>query len=190
MRKTTFLAGLMLLMFGCEKASDIGSQGIPPDLVVVDGIITDEQKAHLVKLTSPVADPDDTPVPVTGAVVMIYDADSTWNLTELPDNSGYYYSPAWFLPVVGRTYTLLIRAAGKSLTAKSTLTNPLAFFRARYVKGSNGLYHIQAASNPYNPSRAAMYKVNLDWSFLPAYSNQNPDDCRAVVYYYTLPTLD
>lgn len=190
MRNITLLIGIMLILSGCEKAIEIDYQSTPPDVIVIDGIITNEQKAHLVRLTHPVVNPNDTPLPVAGAVVMIYDADSVWNLIESQTNPGNYYSPVWFLPVVGRTYTLLVNTDDKSLTAKAVMTKPLAFFKARYAKGNNDLYHIVPASNPYNPNRAAMYKVNLDWSFLPSYRNQNPDECRAVVFYYTLPTLD
>lgn len=190
MRNITFITGLVLLLLGCEKATETDYKNIPPDVIVVDGIITNEQKAQMVRLTHPVVNPNDTPLPVAGAVVMIYDADSVWNLSESPTNPGYYYSPVWFLPVVGRTYTLLINTDDKSLTAKAVMTKPFAFFKARYAKGNNDLYHILPASNPYNPNRAAMYKVNLDWSFLPSYREQNPEDCKAVVFYYTLPTLD
>jgi hypothetical protein len=51
-------------------------------------------------------------------------------------------------------------------------------------------YHLTRVPFPYNPTLSAMYEVQLDWSSVPGYENQNPDSCKAKVYYYTLPTLD
>lgn len=190
MRKPFLRLLLLLGVLACEKQTDITPAGAPPDLVVVDGMVTNEQKSHCVKLTRTMGRPDAIPTPVTGAVVMVYDADSTWFFTELPAASGCYWSPVTMWPVVGKTYSLLVNTAGKSLTAKAVLSRPLEFLRLRYAATNDGLYKISFVANPFNPNRPAMYKIVLDWSFLPAYREANPDDCRKEVYYYSLPTLD
>lgn len=180
----------LLLLLGCEKATDQVTPSQYQNMLVVDATITDEKKEHEVKLSLTMSDPNAVPEPVTGAAVMVYDADTTWNLVERPEGSGQYYTPAFASPVVGNTYTLLISAGGVSYSAKATVTKPLEFARMRYKQTSEGLYKIYAVANPYNPNRPAMYEINFDWSFLPAYKDKNPDDCRATVFYYTLPTLD
>ena len=35
-----------------------------------------------------------------------------------------------------------------------------------------------------------MYEILLDWSAVPGFEQQNPDSCKAVLYYYTLPTIE
>ena len=181
---------LLLGVLACEKPTDTAPLAAPPDLLVVDGMVTNEEKSHVVKLTRTMAAPDASPVAVTGAVVIVYDADSTWVFTEHPASSGYYVSRATMFPVVGKTYSLLVNVGGKSVTAKAVLSKPLEFVRMRYGGTNDGLYKITTVANPFNPNRPAMYKISLDWSFLPAYRDADPDECRKEVYYYSLPTLD
>lgn len=76
-------------------------------VLVVDGIITDEAKAHFVKLTTTTSLFDDNDVPlVSGAIVTLDDGFEAIQLQEKVEKPGYYYTPDDYQGVVGRTYSL------------------------------------------------------------------------------------
>jgi len=56
-----FYIFIALSFFSCEKKVDWPLQNQPNDMIVVDGMITDEQKQHQVKLSLPVSQLNETP---------------------------------------------------------------------------------------------------------------------------------
>lgn len=189
MRNAVFFL-LVMLAWACERETDLLPDTNNPHLLVVEGTLTNETKNHRLRLTYSTNHPNDTPMPVSHAAVVVFDADTTWVLTDWPSGSGNYYTPAYATPQVGKTYSLVVSLNGQSFTAKATVTQPLGFIRLRYIQTNDSLYKISAVANPYNPNRPAKYEIYLDWSFLPAYRHLPVEQCKAVVYYYTLPTLD
>lgn len=78
--------------------------------IVVEGEITTEQKAHLVKLTTSSSYfYNEKAPPVTAAQVSISDDQgNVFEMAEIPDESGMYYTDLLVAGVVGNTYTLII----------------------------------------------------------------------------------
>ena len=74
--------------------------------LVVEGKITNEQRAHLVRLSVPVYEINGRPEPVSGANVVISDGDTIFQLTEDPEQPGSYYTDPDVRGVVNRTYRL------------------------------------------------------------------------------------
>ncbi len=182
---------LLIIITSCEKQTDWDLKGKPGDLIVVDGIITDEQKAHEIKLTFPVGQLNEIPEPVSGVNVIISNEDSVFQLTEHPSGSGIYVTDSTFLALTNKHYTLQIYYNNNIYTAKAFIVPGISFSPLRYSKNSaDEKYHIDWVANAYNADNYAMYEVLLDWSELPEYQNTNPDSCKAKLYYYTLPTLD
>jgi hypothetical protein len=103
---------LFILLFSsltaCVKKTDWPITGDHPDLIIVDGILTDEQKVQVIRITHPVSTLNAIPEPVSGANVVINTQDSTYQLTEQPANSGLYVTNSKFSAVIGKTYSLLI----------------------------------------------------------------------------------
>ncbi len=115
------LFSFLVLLNGCI------SQFIPetaedPDLLVVEGIITDQDEPNTIKLSrsQPLGERN-SPIPVTGFSVTISDdLGNNYTLRETVAGS-YQTDPANFRGIVGRTYTLHLRnnASYNSLTYQS-----------------------------------------------------------------------
>jgi len=191
MKKKLIYLFVLLSFLSCEKQVDWSLQNEQSDLIIVDGMITNEMKSHEIKLSYPVTQLNETPKPVSGATVLISDEDSTYHLTEQPVGSGIYKTASYFIGQVGNHYTLLINYNGKIYSAKTTLIQGYVFNPLQYVQiGNNGLYHITWIANAYDAENFAMYEILLDWSGVPGYQGVDPDSCRSRLLYYTLPTID
>jgi hypothetical protein len=191
MKKLFLLSGAILLLFGCEKKTNWPLQFQLTDFIVVDGIITNERKPHIIHLTHTVIQVNEVPKPVSGATVIISSGDSTYNLVENPLNSGIYQSEKEFSCLPDKDYTLIINHENKAYTARTYMVKGFDFRELEYIKNpNNNLYHISWVASPFNYNSPAMWEVFLDWSNVPGYVNANPDTCKARLLFYTLPTLD
>jgi len=78
--------------------------------IVVEGEITTDQKAHLVKLStsSSYFYNEQAPTVSDAEVSIADDQGNVFLLTEIPNGSGMYYTDSLVAGVVGNTYTLLI----------------------------------------------------------------------------------
>ena len=191
MRRILFFTGLLCLLQSCVKETSWTLKGDLPETLIVEGVITDEVKAHKVRLTLPVPELNKDPLPVTGAGVIISNEDSTWHLTEYPPNSGIYNTPASFFARLKKNYTLLVSSAGKVYTAKTTMTAGSVFNQLRYTRNSdNNLYYVDWVANAFSIENAAMWELLIDWSAVPGYSQLDSLENHARMLFYTLPTLD
>jgi hypothetical protein len=182
---------LLLALAGCVKETTWTSPGDAPRLLAVDAILTSERKTQVITINRPVSDLNDTAKPVNGATVLVHSADSTWNLTETPSGSGKYITPASFMALIGKTYTLNIFYDGAVYSAKASMVAGKTFDPLFYLPDAGGnLYHIDYVASAFSSSSPAMWEILLDWSAVPGYSGQDPSRCRARMLFYTLPTLD
>lgn len=114
--------------------------------LVVEGAITTDTMAHIVKLTKSGPVINNKPYePVENAVLSISDGTNVINLTEDPDNSGVYKTDPTAYGVPGNTYTLTINNVDidgdgvlETYTAQSELRkeNPIDSINVVY-DGSN-----------------------------------------------------
>jgi len=191
MKKIFLFLFVAYFMVGCEKKTEWQLQTQNTNLIVVDGIITNEQKVHIVTINFPVTHLNEKPIPLSGATVLISDEDSTYTLLEQPLNSGKYITSSNFSGQVGKRYSLLINYNNKVYTAKTYMVKGYDFQPLEYVKNDNNkLYHLTWIASQYNAQRPAMWEILLDWSQADGYTNLNPDSCKARLLFYTLPTLD
>jgi hypothetical protein len=191
MRRIWFLTGVLLILQGCVKETAWPLKGDLPGKLIVDAIITNEAKAHAVKLTCPVSELNQAPNPITGAGVLISNEDSTWQLTESIAHPGIYYTPPYFVTRFQKTYTLLISHDGQVFTAKAAMTAGSVFGELQYARNDdNGLYHVDWVANAFSTEQAAMWELLIDWSMVPGYTHLDPVQTQARMLFYTLPTLD
>ena len=178
------------LLAGCEKKTEWPLKTQDTNLIVVDGMITNERKVHTITINYPVTQLNEKPQPVTGATVLISDNDSTFTLTEQPANSGIYQTNNNFSCQLDKIYSLLINHENKVYTAKTYMVrgNPKVQTLS-FIKSGN-LFHIKWDIAQYNAQKPSMWEILLDWSKVPGYTSQNPDSCKARLLFYTLPTLD
>ncbi|WP_430811398.1 MULTISPECIES: DUF4249 domain-containing protein [unclassified Carboxylicivirga] len=82
------------------------------DLLVVDALITDENKSHYVRLSRSLSNSGDWPTMESGAFVSISDQKGNEEVLTETAAGIYQTDPMHFIARVGSTYTLNIRTAG------------------------------------------------------------------------------
>jgi hypothetical protein len=192
LKKKIYLVILIFVLLGCEKSTDWKIKGETPNLIIVEGILTDEVKSHEIKLSFPAEELNDSTIPVSEALVILKDDDSSWTLTELPQRPGVYATKKEFSGKVGKEYTLLIKAKDFYVTSKSEMLPSSPFTSLiSYTKNShNDLYHFTRVADIFNPNEEFMWEISLDWSSVSGYNDADPEDCKMKLYYYSLSTLD
>jgi hypothetical protein len=178
-------------MTGCVKEADWSMDGQPPDIIIVDAVLTDERKAQTISITYPVAGLNENPQPLTGASILISNEDSVWQLNENMESPGYYITPPYFAAQLEKNYTLLISFNDKIISGKATMVKGSVFQELQYVKNTNdNLYHIDWVASAFSAEDPAMWEVLIDWSGVPGYEQAGVSQCQARMLFYTLPTLD
>jgi len=191
MKKLAIIIYLIITAAGCVKKTEWTIPDNTTNLIVVDGIITDERKSQSIRITLPVSELNASPLPVTGADVLISNEDSTWQLTENPLEPGSYATESSFLALLGKNYTLLFYLDDQVYSAKAYMVPGSAFSELQYLKDPDSdLFYIDWVANAFSYQDPAMWEIFLDWSMVPGYENADPSDCRARMLFYTLPTLD
>ena len=94
------------------KAKDV-------DLLVVEGVLTNENIKHRVRLTHPYKTLNGKAAPRTGALVRISDGNIIYLLTEFPVGSGDYYTPP-LRAAFGLVYTLVVQYEGNEYVASDS----------------------------------------------------------------------
>jgi hypothetical protein len=158
------------------------------DLIVVEGKITDEAKPHEVILTKPLYEMNGNPEPVSGLVIEITDGRSIHPLHEDRSRPGTYLTSSEFAGEVGSGYQLRIHQGENLITAISYLreVTPFQFMRTYLVQTNPPLYevHITDSDEP------AIVRLELDWSHVPGYDTLSHEENHALIYHYTLGTID
>ncbi|HTX88399.1 MAG TPA: DUF4249 family protein [Bacteroidales bacterium] len=191
MSKRLLWIGMILLASGCVKQVDWPVKKFSGNLLVVDGILTNEVKQQSVILTLPVSQLNENPGAATGATVVVSNEDSTYQLTEQPANSGIYVTSKTFTAYPDKNYNLLIYYQGQTFTAKARMEPGAYFQQLSYKKNEgNDLYHVDYVASAFTTGEPAMWELLLDWSSVPGYDTLDPSQTRARMLFYTLRTLD
>lgn len=180
---------ILVLAGSCTERVDWELEYQETDLIVVEGKITDEAKAHQVRLTFPVYDRNRDPDPLSGALVEINDGRAIHPLTETPAGSGIYLTDPDFAGEVGRGYQLRIRVGEKRITGISFMREvlPFQFMRPYPVQQDPLLYEAYISDEDGGP---AIVKMELDWSHVPGYDTLAPEETHALIYHYSLGSVD
>jgi hypothetical protein len=181
---------LWFAISSCVKEAVWEPEAAPPDMLVVDALLTDEIREQTIFLGRPVSGPNEVPQPVTGATVLVSNEDSSWQFREDSLNPGNYLTPAWFSTKPGKTYTLLISLNDRIFSARSSQLPSSPFTELKYSRADNGLYYIDWVANAFSAGDASMWEILIDWSVVPGYENQPPEKTHARLLFYSLPTLD
>lgn len=162
------------------------------NFIVVDGIITNEKKVQIIRLSNPVDNLNDIPAPVTGATIIVTLQDSIYNFHELPGNLGTYVSNNEFAGQKNKIHSLFITVGSNVYSAKANMEAGALFSLFGYaLNKETNLYHItKVYNNEFNPNRPAMFEILLNWSQVPGYQETDPEACKVRLLYYVLPTLD
>lgn len=150
MRYTILCFLLCTVLIACEEATNFPLTTDSSDLVVVEGILTNENINHRIKLTRPYKTQNETPEAVTGAVVTLKDESASYILTEFPAGSGEYYTPQ-MRAVTGRVYTLTMVYDKKEYTAQDSAV-PAETLEAIQYKKAGDQYELVFAPSGQDPN--------------------------------------
>ena len=191
MKGTLIILVLCMLTAACVKQTEWNMPGVDPNLIAVDGILTSERKAQAIVINHPVSALNDPALPVSGATVLIFTADSNWTLTEDPAGSGKYKTPSSFMALLNKTYTLNIYSGGSVYSAKASMIPGTTFAQLICIQNDKDtLYHIDYVASAFSSIQPAMWEILLDWTKVPGYEHADTNKCKARMLFYTLPTLD
>ncbi len=175
--------------WSCEEVFDDGKIDFQSeDLIVIEGVLSNERKNHRVKITQPYATQNENENPVSGATVAIVDSDEELTiLTEFPQGSGEYYTDS-LRAVFGKFYLLVVQYEGKEYRAFDAspggeLLDPLLV--EEKIVDDQILYTI-----PYSESgnNANYITYDIDWSQTPSCSQASV--CEGRMVYYDLKNID
>lgn len=177
---------LMVLLMSCEEKIDWPLDTNEPKVIVVEGVLTNERKAHEVKISRPMADINGTPQPVSGAFVAIFNNDTAVSLREV--QPGRYLTDPTVRAVSGKLYRLYILYQGKEYHGDSYMVpvDTLKPLKYHQVPGKEFWYELNFQET-YNPS---MVEINLNWGHLPGFRNLPKEETRARIVYYTVKSID
>lgn len=121
----TFL-GLTTLLGACEETVQLDLDQTPP-VVTIEGLVTNEEKRHVVKLSRSVGFYEGglAPAIVDASVTVSTQGGETYAYVHNPENdprqAGYYFSESPYLGQEGETYLLEVVIDGETFTAQDQL---------------------------------------------------------------------
>jgi hypothetical protein len=187
-RRGMILMALLLMTVSCTEQIEWDLKYQDAGMIVVEGKITNEAKPHEVILSWPLAERNGIAEPVTGALVEINDGRVIHTLVEDPSKPGTYLTARDFAGEVGRGYQLRIGTGDRRITAIAFMREvlPFPFMRPYLVQSDPPLYEAYI-SDQNGPS---ILRMELDWSHVPGYDTLPPEENHALIYHYTLGSVD
>lgn len=183
MKRTIILSMFLAIsILACEEQIDWNITGYE-QLLIVEGQITNERRAHQVKLTRSVRNLNEQPENIRNALVRIHIDDSVHTLTENPTQSGIYTTDSSFVGVVGPEYRLEIVLGNDTFTAETQMV-PVSNLAPLQHKNINGTDYHQVTHEPeVSPSFTEYY---FKWQNV----TNDTGDYDAKSTFYNLNTID
>jgi Domain of unknown function (DUF4249) len=185
---------MLMLTSACIEQVDLSKiNGPTSGRLVVEGEITNQKKAHIVKLTrTNVAIPDSPAEGVSNCIVTISDDSYTYTLTEVDTLPGTYATADTIQGQIGKTYTLTIKSADQIYTASSTMvpvepfTPESEIFKApnrvgNPVPDNLVIYEVQFPKVRYGTTKPAK---------IESYAIDPTDSTPRMARYYEFPGID
>lgn len=180
---------MLITISSClEEVSIEAYVGEPSGRLVVEGLITNEKKAHYVKLSRTTnVIPKASANPVTGAKVSISDGNSIFLLVEKDIGSGIYLTDSTVQGEAGRTYTLNIVVNGETYEAIDKMEPVNEFDESdllsiHFRQDKSGGYVNQLFTVAYGADKPSMVSYEI--------VNPRPQDKYTEIWYYTFPGAD
>jgi len=121
MKNIFYLIITLITLSACEETIVLDTAQTEP-IYIVEGLITNQNKNHYVKLTKSVGFYDEVKVPpVTNAVITVSDDKGSQYPFQYDSNDSTYYSVDEFQGIIGNIYSLNIQVDGDQITASDTL---------------------------------------------------------------------
>jgi len=183
-RSAIVLAIVYLLAVACEDPSTMSLSSRDSNLLVVEGVITNEKANHLIRLSLPYKTQNENPAPASGATVQLTEDNTiVYTLTETPAGSGKYYTPE-VRASVGKNYVLSILYQGNEFSAQDSPVPVEPLEELKYKK-VNDLYEVIFASSGED---ASYINHAISWKDTDACTTET--GCAGRIIFYDLKTID
>lgn len=173
-----------MFLISCEEKVDMDINPGINNYLIVEGILTNEYKNHIIYISKPVNSIIAKPEMVSGAEVTVFSDDSVFSFTEV--SPGKYQSDS-FAIAIRKEYNLLIKHLGKEYSSSASAEPVTAFTPLTYYQSVNydSLYLI---FGNFSSKEDAMWEININWQNVPGYTEST--DNEALLYFYTIHTVD
>lgn len=177
---------LVVTLFSCsEEKFDKPLKTIDSDLLVVEGVLTNEKMSHVIKLSHPYQNLNGEAKTVSGAIVSIFEGnEKVYSVLETPMGSGNYLTEE-MTAVFGKKYTLLIQYQGKNFFAVASSVPVEPMNKLQYNKGGDEWYQLQLNDSGSDPN---YIDYHISWTNTP--ECQSGTLCEGRMIYYDLKTVD
>lgn len=182
-KKVISLLFIYLTLMACEEVVQRPLYIESSDLLVVEGIITNEKINHRISISFPYTSQNGSRSPVSGAVLKIKEENTEYLVTESPAGSGNYFTEE-MRAVFGKTYTLSIQYQGKEYVAQDSPVPVEPLQTLNYDK-INDQYHLVVSDAGQDPN---FVDHSISWSNTP--SCISGTNCEGKIVFYDLKTLD
>ncbi len=178
-------------LISCEKEINWTVDNQDIDYLIVESIITNEDKHQVVKLSNPSKDINYKFIPVSDALVSVTINDSVYNFIEDINNLGNYISKVKFIAIIESMYYLNIEIKEEKYFAESNILSATPFEPLVYqpISDNSNLYKISFIAPEYDQNEEAMYEICIDWTHLVG-SSLTDTITQAKLFHYTLKTVD
>jgi hypothetical protein len=185
------LSLLPFLFLACEEKTEWELDTNEPKVIVVEGVLTNERKAHEVRISRPMTDPNATPQPVSGALVAIYEINPNGDFKAhrvRQIQPGRYLTDTTLRAEFLKLYQLYILYQGQEYRGNSYMVpvdqlDPLDY---QPIPGREFWYEL----NFRETDHPSMMEINLNWGHLPGFRNLPIEETRASIIYYTVKSID
>ncbi|MCQ2975392.1 MAG: DUF4249 domain-containing protein [Bacteroidales bacterium] len=181
---------LMFYLCGCVHKYDFYMDKSEDTTIVVEGLITNENSQHFIKISHMTGLTQETPQPISKAFVAVTTQDSTFYFEEDTLNPGTYLSKHKFVGVAGSVYYLHIEINKTVYSAESTMLPVTPPEKITFLTNESGEYYISHVAESFVKENPAMYILDLNWQKVSGYENLPEKDVTAKLYYYSLTTVD
>jgi hypothetical protein len=174
-----------MLAAGCEKQYSWDFQSEDLNVLIVDGIITNEYRQQFISLSlsNPIINSETRPL--SGAMVSVSDQDTEMSFYESKTEPGKYYSETPFQVVVNRSYLLQVEYGDELFEALADVV-PVTSLGSISVVPDTGRYYRYIFTGEGQP---AMTRVDYNWSADPDYCMEY-GNCFAREFFYLLENTD
>lgn len=181
-----FLLLMLFALAACEEETPWKLTAGENGKLVVEAILTNEFKTQEIRLSQSMDEANQTPLPVSGAEVMVRVNENAVRFVEHPGEAGRYLSEQDFRTQMFVNYQLEIRWEEELYEAESDMVNvrpipPLTF--SPY--GNTDSLVLGQVAPVFDTVEQAMYEIDIDWSFI-----SGTDSSQAKLFFYTFNSVD
>ena len=175
---------LFLLTMSCEERANIQLNTEESRLIVVEGMVTNENINHRVKFSRTYTNPNQELEPLSMDTVIITDGTEVYPLTEIVKGSGEYFTES-FRAVFGKAYILIFFYQGQRYLALDSPPPGEPLEEISFERMDDNMYKLEL--NHVGIS-ASYTSYQIDWQNTPFC--QSDDVCLGEIVYYDLKTID